>query len=57
MLPSLFIYNFIYLFIYLFIYGCAESSLLYAVVLQLQRVRATLVAVHGLIIAVTSLVA
>ena len=52
-----FIHSFIYLFIYLFIYGCIGSSLLRAGV-SLSGERGLLfIAVHGLLIAVASLVA
>ena len=46
----------IYLFIYL-IFGCVGSLLLCVGFLQFWRAGATLVAVHGLLMAVASLVA
>ena len=42
-------------FIYLFYFGCAGSSLLLVGFLQLRQAGATLVAVHGCLVAVTSL--
>ena len=42
-------------FIYLFYFGCAGSSLLRVGFLQLRQAGATLVAVHGCLVAVTSL--